>query len=102
LPWISGTRALAASVSFYSSDHPRYWSLWNSALETPWVKDAEVQTRGGIIVCDESDDVCQSLAASRSASRHTVRVAKSERGAHFPARSYVFYLLPSLVSASVP
>jgi hypothetical protein len=102
LPWISGTRALAASVSFYSSDHPSYWSLWNSAIETPWVKDGKVLSGGGIIVCDESDAPCQGLAEGWSADRRTVRVAKSDRGAHFPARGYVFYLLTPLVSAGVP
>ena len=57
-PWVSGTRALAASVAFYAADHPRYWSLWNSAVETPWVDDGRMLAEGGLIVCDSTDTPC--------------------------------------------
>ena len=94
LPWVSGTRALAASVAFYAADHPRYWSLWNSAVETPWVDDGKVRAEGGVIVCATGDEPCQARAEAWSANRRSVSVAKSERGFLFPAESYVFYLLP--------
>ena len=42
IPWVAGTRALAASTSFYAADHPRYWSLWNNTLETPWADLGDV------------------------------------------------------------
>ena len=59
LPWVSGTRALAASTSFYAADHPRYWSLWNNLIETPWADASEVHAHGAAIVCDNSDEACQ-------------------------------------------
>jgi 4-amino-4-deoxy-L-arabinose transferase-like glycosyltransferase len=93
LPWVSGTRALAASVAFYAADHPGYWSLWNSAVETPWVDDRRVQAEGGVIVCETSDSACAARAEAWSADRRELSVAKSERGFHFPAQGYVFYLL---------
>ena len=93
LPWVSGTRALAASVAFYAADHPRYWSLWNSAIETPWVDDGSVRAEGGVIVCSTADEACQAQAEAWSADRRKLSVAKTERGFHFPAESYVFYLL---------
>jgi hypothetical protein len=93
LPWVSGTRALAASAAFYAPDHPRYWSLWNSAVETPWVDDRRVRAEGGVIVCETADTACASRAEAWTADRHELRVAKIRRGVHFPARAYVFYLL---------
>ncbi len=93
LPWVSGTRALAASVAFYSADHPRYWSLWNSAVETPWVDNNRVLAEGGVIVCDTKDGACQTRAEAWTVNRRTVSVAKTERGFIFPAESYVFYLV---------
>ena len=100
LPWVSGTRALAASVSFYAGDHPRYWSLWNSAVETPWVNDGQVLARGAIIVCGTDDNECQSRAEAWTADRREISVAKLERGMHFKASAYVFYLLAPLAAAS--
>ncbi len=94
LPWVSGTRALAASAAFYADDHPRYWSLWNAAVETPWVDTAEVSRRGGIIVCERRDEACQALAENWSADRRRLRVAKSARGFIFQPTEYVFYLMP--------
>ncbi len=93
LPWVSGTRALAASVAFYAADHPRYWSLWNSAVETPWVDDGRVLAEGGLIVCDSTDTACEMRAEAWSADRRNLSVAKSERGFHFPPQGYVFYLV---------
>ena len=93
LPWVSGTRALAASVAFYAADHPRYWSLWNSAVETPWVDDGRVLAEGGLIVCDSTDTPCAVRAEAWSANRRILSVSKSERGFHFPAQRYVFYLV---------
>ena len=99
LPWVSGTRALAASVAFYEADHPRYWSLWNSAVETPWVDAGKVLSRGAIIVCEPDDEACQAHAETWSADRRTLSVAKSARGFRFEPRSYVFYLLSPLAPA---
>ena len=101
LPWVSGTRALAASVAFYAHDHPRYWSLWNSAVETPWVDAGKVRDRGAIIVCELSDSPCQALAATWSADRRSLTAAKTARGYRFEPRSYVFYLLPPLARAGL-
>jgi 4-amino-4-deoxy-L-arabinose transferase-like glycosyltransferase len=94
IPWVSGTRALAASTAFYASEHPRYWSLWNSTVETPWVHTSEVQTRGAVIVCDTADTACQSLGESWTLDRRAVTVAKSEHGYRFDAVEYVVYLVP--------
>ena len=97
LPWVTGTRALAASVSFYAPGHPRYWSLWSPGIETPWVNTAEVQSQGGVIVCAVDDLGCQSQAEAWSADRQPVSVAKSVRGFLFDAQPFVVYwMLPQL------
>ena len=102
LPWVSGTRALAASVAFYADSHPNYWSLWNARVETPWTDLGEIASRGGMIVCEPSDEACQTLAESWSADRRGLRVAKSARGHDFAARDYVVYLIMPLSRASAP
>jgi 4-amino-4-deoxy-L-arabinose transferase-like glycosyltransferase len=93
VPWVSGTRALAASAAFYANGHPRYWSLWNSAVETPWADMNAVKTQGGVIVCDTADTACQTLAESWTLDRRAITVAKSEHGYHFDAVEYVVYLV---------
>ena len=93
LPWVSGTRKLAASTAFYAADHPRYWSLWDSAVETPWVDRADIEVRGALIVCDEGDIDCQQRAEVWTSDRRELSVAKSARGYHFEPRSYVFYFV---------
>jgi hypothetical protein len=93
VPWVSGTRALAASAAFYANEHPRYWSLWNSAVETPWADMNAVKTQGGVIVCDTADTACQTLAESWTLDRRAITVAKSEHGYHFDAVDYVVYLV---------
>ena len=102
LPWVSGTRALAASVAFYASSHPDYWSLWNRAVETPWADSGIVTGEGGVIVCDPADEECQLRAEVWSVDRRIVSVAKSARGFHFEPRSYVIYWIPPLVAAILP
>ena len=102
LPWVSGTRALAASVAFYASSHPDYWSLWNRAVETPWADSGIVTGEGGVIVCDPADEECQLRAEAWSVDRRIVSVAKSARGFHFEPRSYVIYWIPPLVAAILP
>ena len=91
LPWITGTRALAASVSFYAPSHPRYWSLWQPATETPWVDVGQVLSQGGLIVCAQDDEACQEQAQAWSAERLAVSVAKSARGFQFEAQAFVVY-----------
>ena len=99
LPWVTGTRALAASVSFYAPGHPRYWSLWRPGIETPWVDTAEVQAQGGVIVCAVDDVGCQAEAEAWSADRQPLTVAKSARGFLFDAQPFVVYwMLPQLTS----
>jgi hypothetical protein len=102
LPWVSGTRPLAASTSFYAADHPRYWSLWNMAVETPWVDAGEVRSRGALIVCELEDESCQTLAESWSDERRILRVAKTSRGFHFDARDYVYYVVPPTQTPGAP
>lgn len=91
LPWVSGTRALAASVAFYAASHPRYWSVWAPEIETPWVDLADLRRRGGIIVCDGGDPACERLARNWSGDRQTLRVRKSARGHDFAPRDYAVY-----------
>jgi len=102
LPWVSGTRVLAASTSFYAPDAPRYWSLWNKTVETPWVDTDNVLRSGGVIICDTADAACESLAETWSADRRVVRVAKSARGFQFPPQSYGVYLLPPTRNPALP
>ncbi len=91
LPWVSGTRALAASVAFYASAHPHYWSLWNQRVETPWADTGAILSQGGAIVCDPADLECQRLAEIWSATRQVMSVAKSSRGFRFSPLTYVVY-----------
>ena len=96
IPWVSGTRVLAASVAFYAPEHPQVFSLWNSALETPWADRAVVLAAGGVIVCDPADERCADLAQTWSAERHLLRVAKQTRGFQFDGITYaVYWLAPS-------
>jgi 4-amino-4-deoxy-L-arabinose transferase-like glycosyltransferase len=90
---VSGTTVLAASTAFYASDHPRYWSLWNAAVETPWISDDAVRDDGGVIVCGWADRDCQSRAELWSAERREISVAKSSRGFQFAAERYVLYIV---------
>jgi hypothetical protein len=57
------------------------------------VDDRRVLAEGGVIVCDTSDTACSMRAEAWSADRRELSAAKSERGFHFPAQRYVFYLL---------
>jgi 4-amino-4-deoxy-L-arabinose transferase-like glycosyltransferase len=102
LPFVSGTRALAASTAFYGNDHPRYWSLWNNTVETPWADAGEVLARGALIVCETADLPCQKLAQSWSAQARMVTVSKVARGFRFAPKDYVFYLMPPSAAARLP
>ncbi len=96
LPWVAGTRALAASTAFYAPEHPRYWSLWNPRLETPWVDLRQVADEGGFIVCAADDSACHALASCRSAELRWLEVSKSERGHAFkPHRYAVWRIAPA-------
>ncbi len=96
LPWVAGTRALAASTAFYAEGHPRYFSLWNAGVETPWVRLDAIVRQGGIIVCDGSDEACVDRARTWSDGERELSVAKSDLGWHFAPRSYhVFVIAPS-------
>ena len=88
--------------AFYADDHPGYWSLWNSRVETPWVDIADVLDDGGVIICDKADSDCQRLAEAWYADRCEVSVAKSARGFDFPARTYLVYLVAAQAVPSHP
>jgi Dolichyl-phosphate-mannose-protein mannosyltransferase len=102
LPYISGTRALAASTAFYGADHPRYWSVWNHHVETPWTDAGDITARGAMIVCETLDLACQQLAQSWSADRRTLSVAKVVRGISFAPKDYVYYLVRPVSRAHRP
>jgi 4-amino-4-deoxy-L-arabinose transferase-like glycosyltransferase len=96
LPWIAGTRVLAASTSFHAPSHPRYWSLFGPEVETPWVELDQVRRRGGLIVCDAADSACSALAAAWSNERRWLEVAKTQRGHRFRSVGYdVWHLRPT-------
>ena len=94
LPWVSGSRTLAASTSFYTGGHARYWSLWSPSIETPWVDTDEVRRSGGIVVCALDDAPCQTMAESWSADRRSIQVAKRVAGFEFAPVRYLYYTLP--------
>lgn len=94
LPWISGTRALAASVAFYATSHPRYWSLWGTARETPWADTARIRDEGGAIVCAHDDDPCIERASWWQARRVHLTVHKQDRGFKFAPQQFVLFLSP--------
>jgi hypothetical protein len=91
LPWVSGSRALAQSVAFYAPEHPRYWSFWNTSVETPWVESDRVMRDGGAIVCAAEDLACQELAQAWSPLPYVVQVAKQAHGQAFAPSSYKVY-----------
>jgi hypothetical protein len=99
LPYVSGTRALAASAAFYGPDHPQYWSIWNQHVETPWADAGDIAARGAMIVCEATDLPCQELAESWSAERSNLSVAKAVRGFSFAPKHYVYYLVRPLSRA---
>lgn len=100
IAWVSGTRVLAASVAFYAPEHPLYWSLWNTAVETPWADGGAVTRDGGVIVCEPADQDCQTLAEALTVDRRVLSVAKSARGFDFDARQYVVYWMAPLVQVA--
>lgn len=102
LPWISGTRELAASVAFYAPSHPQYWSLWGAARETPWANPGRIRDQGGAIVCARDDDPCIERASWRQAWRVDLTVAKQARGFDFAPQHYVLFLSRPRVTATPP
>jgi 4-amino-4-deoxy-L-arabinose transferase-like glycosyltransferase len=102
LPWVTGTRELAASVAFYADSHPRYWSAWNVAHETPWAEPERVFADGGVIVCADNDRACADIGAGWSQRRTEITAAKQVRGFSFAARRYTVYLLPPRASGQLP
>jgi len=102
LPAVSGTRALAASVAFYADAHPRYFSLWNMTVETPWVDSGDVIDSGGVIVCEPADQACHALAEAWTADRREITVAKQARGFRFEPQRYVVYTVPPAPLGVVP
>lgn len=94
LPWVTGTRVLAESVAFYASSHPRYWSFWNTALETPWADSARVFTDGGVVICADTDTLCADHAAEWSPHWQNITVAKHRQGFDFSPRHYLMFVLP--------
>ena len=97
LPSVTGSRTLAASVAFYAADRPRYWSMWNITLETPWVNAVDLARQGGVIVCATTDSLCQNMGGLRSVQRREIAVNKHVRGFQFPIHHYVLYFLPPAV-----
>jgi len=93
LPWISGTRALAASTAFYAVSHPGYWSLWNASVETPWVEIEDIVRQGALIVCAADDDACVGRARTWSTDERTLTVAKDHAGWQFAPRRYRAYVV---------
>ncbi len=95
LPWVTGTRVLAASVSFYAKDHPRYWSFWNNRVETPWAQPTEVRAQGGVVVCAEDDAACIKNGRLLGAEERALTAAKTHAGRRFAPVTYrVFVVAP--------
>jgi hypothetical protein len=100
LPWVSGTRVLAASASFYASDHPRYWSLWNNTVETPWVNPDHIHAQGGLVVCALDDEACIQKGRLLSANERELSASKTHAGRRFKPQAYrVFMLAPQVQPA---
>jgi 4-amino-4-deoxy-L-arabinose transferase-like glycosyltransferase len=102
LPYVSGTRALAASTAFYGADHPQVWSLWNLAIESPWIDADDIAARGTMIVCDVADMQCQQLAERWSTQRSILSVAKETRGFSFAPQDFVYYLVRPMSCSAAP
>jgi 4-amino-4-deoxy-L-arabinose transferase-like glycosyltransferase len=95
LPWVTGTRVLAASVSFYAADHPRYWSFWNHTVETPWAQQSQVRAQGGVVVCATDDEACIKNGRLLGAEERELSAAKTHAGRNFAPQHYrVFIVAP--------
>ncbi len=95
LLWVTGTRVLAASASFYASDHPRYWSFWNNKVETPWADTRVVKAQGGMVVCAAEDDACLQIGRLHNAPERSLETRKNHAGHRFEPQTYrVFMLAP--------
>jgi 4-amino-4-deoxy-L-arabinose transferase-like glycosyltransferase len=98
LQWVSGSRALAESTAFYAGNHPRYWSLWDTRIETPWVDTSKVTRDGSVIVCDTTELECVRRAEAWTMDRTEVSVAKTAHGFRFSPKLFlVFFIAPDVV-----
>jgi hypothetical protein len=91
---VGGSGADSMSVAFYAPGRTRWWAPASPAL-TPWISAADWQREGGLVVCAQSDTVCQASAqAIADVPPIDVSVRKRAWGHELPARTYRLYLQP--------
>jgi len=95
---VAGDLDLASAVTFYSPDHPLFWS-YNRPASTPWITDAERARRGWAAVCPAIEPTCVSLMQRADAKSAGVTRVEFDHAAKFlgrrgPTMRFVFVLVP--------
>lgn len=96
---VTGDMDLANAVTFYSPDHPLFWSYFRPAW-TPWITDAERARRGWAAVCPAVEErACVALMKRAAAQSAGVTRVEFEHAAEFlgrrgPTMRFVFVLVP--------
>jgi hypothetical protein len=91
---VGGSGADSMSVAFYAPGRTRWWAPASPAL-TPWITATDWQREGGLVVCAQSDAVCQAAAqAIAAAAPVEISVRKRAWGQELPVRTYKLYLQP--------
>lgn len=95
LPIVGGSVQEAQSIAFYSDGHTRFWNV-DEPLTTPWLKPADLERQGAVLVCKEDDTACQQASGALSGVQPlVVRVRKHAWGMPMPEHTYqVFMMLP--------
>ena len=97
LKWVTGTRPIAMSASFYSASGAQYWNAWARELDSPWVNEARVRQDGYAVVCDSRiEPDCPRQARQLCGTVQAITVAKRTRGYTFdPVRFDVAFCAPA-------
>ncbi|CAM3762691.1 Glycosyltransferase RgtA/B/C/D-like domain-containing protein [Bordetella sputigena] len=94
LAYVAGDDKEARSVAFYARTRIDYWDIFDPAT-TPWVKEADVRSKGVLFVCRADDRQCRDKAASfTGAAEIPVSVSKTVWGVHSSVRDYALFVLP--------
>lgn len=90
----AGDGALVMSIAFYADTRTRWWSPTDPRI-TPWLTHADWQREGGVMVCAETDVVCNGAAQRLVAAAPTpLTVRKHGWGRALPEHAYRVYLQP--------
>jgi hypothetical protein len=89
---VAGTGVEASAVAFYAPGKARWWNP-SAPAATPWLRAADWQREGGLLVCSADDSGCDRLAVAIDAGP-AIEVAphKHAWGLDLAPRRYRLYL----------